>query len=98
MRVGENRRERRRLCADCRARRAKFRHGGVVKADRAHTLCFQCYRAARDRSRLPGAGSKPVPPDDRLEPPPAAQALTPRQVAHRRRMLAHLRRQAAGGD
>jgi hypothetical protein len=25
-----------------------------VKADRHHTLCFQCYRALRDRLRLNG--------------------------------------------
>ncbi|MBI2833329.1 MAG: hypothetical protein HYX76_02760 [Acidobacteria bacterium] len=45
----------RHLCAACRVRRALFRFGGVVRADRFHTLCFQCYRALRDRLRSSSA-------------------------------------------
>jgi len=41
----------RHLCAACQARPARFRYRGVVKADRMHTLCFQCYRSALDRAR-----------------------------------------------
>ena len=39
------------LCEACRERRARFQYRGVVKADRAHTLCFACYRSERDRLR-----------------------------------------------
>ena len=38
----------RHLCEACRSRRARFRYRGRVRADRTHTLCFQCYRSARD--------------------------------------------------
>jgi hypothetical protein len=41
-----------RLCVACRARRALFRYRGVVKADADHTLCFQCFRALKNRERL----------------------------------------------
>ncbi len=41
----------RHLCAACRQRPARFQHRGRVRADRSHTLCFQCYRAAMDRAR-----------------------------------------------
>jgi hypothetical protein len=39
------------LCAGCRARKAKFRYRGEVRADRDHTLCFECYRAELNRVR-----------------------------------------------
>ena len=42
----------RRLCANCGARTALYRHHGHVKRDRTHVLCFQCYRAVRDSQRL----------------------------------------------
>lgn len=35
----------RKLCIGCKRRRARFRYRGVVRSDRVHTLCFQCYRA-----------------------------------------------------
>lgn len=41
----------RHLCTGCRTRPARFQYRGIVKADRLHTLCFQCYRAAMDRVR-----------------------------------------------
>ena len=44
--------ERKRLCAGCGARPARFRYNGQVKRDRSHVLCFQCYRAIRDSQRL----------------------------------------------
>ena len=40
-----------RTCQGCGARRARFRYRGVVKADRDHTLCFECFRAERNRGR-----------------------------------------------
>ncbi|HNV03545.1 MAG TPA: hypothetical protein PLN93_04180 [Vicinamibacterales bacterium] len=53
-------RPRARFCAACRIRRALFARCGEVKADRQHTLCFQCYRAERNRlraGRLSAAGA-----------------------------------------
>jgi hypothetical protein len=41
----------RHVCMSCRARRSLFRYGGGIRADRDHTLCFQCYRALRDTMR-----------------------------------------------
>jgi hypothetical protein len=41
----------RKVCAGCERHRALFRYHGVVKWDRFHTLCFNCYRAQRDRAR-----------------------------------------------
>ena len=40
-----------RLCRSCAERKALFRYRGVVKADRDHSLCFECFRAERDRRR-----------------------------------------------
>ncbi len=39
-------------CAACGTRPARFQYRGIVKADRSHTLCFQCFRAAVNRVRL----------------------------------------------
>ncbi|MCU0251566.1 MAG: hypothetical protein MUE61_15270 [Vicinamibacterales bacterium] len=41
----------RRLCLACGERRPLFSYRGVVKADRDHTLCFECYRAEVNRLR-----------------------------------------------
>jgi hypothetical protein len=61
--------------------------------DRPHTLCFACFRAERDRQRARSFDDLPSSP---AVPPPAARtALTAAQRAHRFRMLAHLRAQAA---
>jgi hypothetical protein len=38
-------------CLVCGERRSLFCHRGVVKADRSHTLCFECYRAELNRQR-----------------------------------------------
>ena len=60
---------------------------------RPHTLCLACFRSERDRQRarsfddLPSSSAVPV--------PAARTALTASQRAHRFRMLAHLRAQAA---
>ena len=40
-----------RYCVNCHKHYAKFCYRGVVKADRDHTLCQQCYQAIRDRNR-----------------------------------------------
>jgi hypothetical protein len=39
------------VCTRCRARRSLFRYRGAVRADRDHTLCFQCYRALHNSMR-----------------------------------------------
>ena len=41
----------RRLCLSCHARKARFRYDGEVRADRHHTLCFECFRSEMDRTR-----------------------------------------------
>lgn len=46
-------------CRDCETRRALFRYRGVVKWDRYHTLCFQCYRRYADRLRAASLASGP---------------------------------------
>lgn len=51
-------------CRECESRRALFRYRGIVKWDRYHTLCFQCYRRQMDRLRAaaptqPPAGNPP---------------------------------------
>jgi hypothetical protein len=42
----------RRLCACCRERKARYQYRGRVRADRNHTLCFECYRAEKNRQRI----------------------------------------------
>ena len=90
------------LCEACRERKARFQYRGVVKADRAHTLCFACFRSERDRVRARGlaAGAGDGMVEGEREPVAApnaahAGALTPAQRAHRVRMLAHMTRARA---
>jgi len=89
----------RRFCQSCRERKARFQHAGRVKADRDHSLCFECYRSERERRRarlladIPAAA--PLRPPFEDGPAPAAgpirrREMSPRGIAHRRRMLAHL--------
>lgn len=96
-RPGRRPSRRKRECEACRSRRARFRHRGVVKADASHTLCFQCYKAERDRLRARQLlVPRPALPE-RAGPRPAwarPPALDEERLAHRMRMLAHLRRQA----
>ena len=81
-------RSERKLCQSCRDRKARFAFRGRVKADRDHTLCFECYRSERERRRALALAKLPTPGF-------AASArrglvLTSSEVDHRRRMLAHL--------
>jgi hypothetical protein len=46
-----------RLCLSCRERRPLFLYRGVVKADRDHNLCFECYRAEVNRLRARRLGA-----------------------------------------
>jgi hypothetical protein len=84
------------LCAACQERKAKFRYRGEVRADRDHTLCFECHRGVINRARvrrltegvtLPRTWS-PFGRPQSVSP----SSLNQRQVAHRQRMLDHLRR------
>jgi hypothetical protein len=85
-------RQRRTLCAACTDRKARFRHRGEVRADRDHTLCFECYRGELNRVRAQRLTA------DRHRPAggPTALAswrdLDDRRRAHRQRMLDHLLR------
>ena len=65
---GESKRARQQ-CESCHARKARFRYGGVVKADRDHTLCFECFRAERDRCRARLLAGVPPPRPLRLTLP-----------------------------
>jgi len=93
------------LCEACRERKARFQYRGVVKADRAHTLCFACFRSERDRLRARAlvteqSASHANPAEagqflaGAVAPPfsTGTATLTPAQRAHRVRMLTHLRR------
>jgi hypothetical protein len=75
------------LCQRCRDRKARFRYRGRVKADRDHTLCFECFRSERDRQRARSLADRPAYPPVS----PFGRALTAGQIEHRRTMLAHLR-------
>ena len=63
-----------RLCQTCGERRAQYIRHGIVKADRTHTLCFECFRAERNRvraRRLAGDGwlapcASPLPPASKM--------------------------------
>lgn len=84
----------RRACQQCRERKARFQYAGAVRADKDHTLCFECYRAERERRRAQLLAT--VPPASSLRLPggrgdaPFRRHLEPRAIEHRRRMLAHL--------
>jgi len=82
----------RKNCQSCQERKARFQYRGAVRADRDHTLCFECYRAARDRRRAQMLAENDRSRSD-TSPFAAAPTLTDRNVAHRRAMLTHLQRQ-----
>jgi hypothetical protein len=87
----------RRLCQACRERKALFRFRGRVRADRDHTLCFQCFRAERDRRRAAWLAAVPRPTVMAARSPGLSlvegrrPSLTDAQISHRWRMLGHLR-------
>ena len=83
------------LCAACQERKAKFKYHRQVRADRDHTLCFECYRGEINRARARRLQAMvPV----RMKLPfgsPEASSdlrLNERQLVHRRTMLDHLQR------
>ena len=81
----------RRRCQSCRQRKARFQYHGAVRADRDHTLCFECYRSLREHRRAQGLTHERLAAVSRS---PFPAPLTDRRVAHRRAMLAHLGRMA----
>jgi hypothetical protein len=89
------------LCAACQERKARFRYRGEVRADRDHTLCFECHRSEINRARARRLAEHAAPPylHSTLSPSVVvAMPLVPRQVAHRERMLDHLRRPSAAAS
>jgi hypothetical protein len=77
------------LCQRCRDRKARFQYRGEVRADRDHTLCFECYRSERERRRAHVLADIEAPRPLR-SPFAKAPLISERQVAHRTVMLAHL--------
>lgn len=83
----------RRACQSCRERKARFQHAGRVRSDADHSLCFECFRAERERRRARlladvRSGAPARLPFDGADA--SATGLDERALAHRRRMLAHL--------
>lgn len=91
-------REDRHLCTACRARKAKYRYHGQVRADRTHVLCFHCFRFARERMRAQQLAElpfdEPLSASARLRASAPSAPLSPSQIQHRREMLAYLQSQA----
>lgn len=83
------------LCGACRERKARFSYRGEVRADRDHTLCFECYRGEINRARArrlteTATSLNPLSPFGLHD---SGRSCVPdRQLAHRQRMLAHLQR------
>ncbi len=85
--------ENRRACEACRERKARFQYRGAVKADRDHTLCFECFRRERERQRARQLANVPTAIALQASAPVRTpRRLSERQVAHRKTMLANLAR------
>lgn len=84
-------RKARQACQHCRERKARYQYRGEVRADRNHTLCFACYRSERERQRAQGL-AQVDPQVQRSLVPVRSSPLSEREIAHRRRMMAHLER------
>ena len=58
---------------------------------RAHTLCFECYRSERNRARAHTLADAAVPLGSPFTNHDGiSRTLTEREVAHRQRMLSHM--------
>ena len=86
----------RQTCQSCLDRKARFSFHGSVRADRDHTLCFECYRSERERQRAMRLSEVPSAPPIRAALSTAAVGgfLSDRKVAHRRAMLAQMEQNA----
>ena len=78
----------RHICQSCRDRKARFRYRDSVRADRDHSLCFECYRREQERQRAKRLAVLPASHTLMSSP-----TLSQRQVVHRQAMLAHMARQ-----
>jgi hypothetical protein len=69
------------LCQRCSDRKARFRYRGMVRADRDHTLCFQCFRSERERlrSRLLAEIPPAAPLKSSISDPPTLGTQSPRR-------------------
>lgn len=88
----------RKLCASCQERKARFMYRRAVRADRDHTLCFECYRSEVNRSRarrLSQTAALPYVSSPFGHMNVGGGGHDERQWAHRQRMLDHLQRTAA---
>lgn len=70
----------RRACQACRDRKARFRYRGEVRSDRDHTLCFECFRAARDRQRAQRLAQIPAAAPLRAGGDPAVACAAPGSI------------------
>lgn len=84
------------LCQRCHNRKARFQYRGAVRADRDHTLCFECYRSERERRRAQMLVEVERPRPLR-SPFIGASVLSDREIAHRTAMIAHLQTQHRPG-
>jgi hypothetical protein len=86
----------RHTCQSCLERKARFSYRGTVKADRDHTLCFECFRRERERQRSRKLTEVPCDPAPMVGPALewAPRPLNDRQREHRRAMLTNLTQQA----
>jgi len=80
------------ICQPCRERKAALHRAGAMGSNREGTLCFECYRLARNCARFLDAGSDASTPDRPPQSPFGRGSLTPREIAHRSRMLEQLKR------
>ena len=85
------------LCAACQARKARFQYRGEIRADRDHTLCFECYRGETNRARARRLAEAPAQLRSLLghQSTVGERVLDQRQLGHRRSMLDHLQRPSA---
>lgn len=89
------------LCAACQERKARFKYRGEVRADRDHTLCFECYRGEINRTRARRL-AEPIAPritQSALEfQESVGRPLNEGRLEHRRRMLEHLQRPSSAAS
>ena len=87
------------LCASCQERKARFRYRGQVRADRDHTLCFECHRGEVNRARARRLTEFATPRHVQMTPAPfgtlISGGLNDHQIALRQHMLDFPRRASA---
>ena len=87
------------LCASCQERKARFRYQGEVRADRDHTLCFECHRGEINRARARWlAEGATMPSLFERQKAVNGRVLDLQQLSHRRRMFDHLQPTSAAAS